>query len=151
MSLIHLQQRPGPLSPGLMSGPLWILTGSFLCSGNTYKRISIMFSCLSKCRVCMCVCVCVDTVLGSSSCTLSWRAARSERASVTAASRSNASWGGRQTDALMSVWLFVYDLNVQLKKPEALAIVLFFLWIQGLCDNSSSPDIKLGSGLWNNI
>lgn len=75
----------------------------------------------------ICVCLCSITVLGSSSCMLSRRAARRERASTTAASRSKASWGGRQTDALMSVWLFVYDLNVRLQKPEALAIDLFFL------------------------
>lgn len=71
------------------------------------------------------VCLCSNTVLGSSSCTLSRRATRSERVSTTAASRSKASWGGRQTDALMSVWMFVYDLNVHLQKPEALAIILF--------------------------
>lgn len=105
------------------------------------------------------VCLCSNTVLGSSSCTLSRRATRSERVSTTAASRSKASWGGRQTDALMSVWMFVYDLNVHLQKPEALAIILFlsffffFSLVQGLLCNNSSPDIQLGrlKGLRNNV
>ena len=87
------------------------------------------------------VCVWAHTVLGSSSCMLSRRATRSERASTTAASRSKASWGRRQTDALMSVWLFVYDLNVRLQKPEALATVLFFCGYKVYVTTALPPDI----------
>lgn len=101
--------------------------------------MSVMFSCLCKCIVC--VCVCVNTVLGSSSCMLSRRAARSERASTTAASRSKASWGGRQTDALMSVWLFVYSLIVRCQKPEALDIVFFLLCVYNVYVTTALPQV----------
>lgn len=105
MSLIHSQQKPGPPRSFIRTFSRTALKTSddAFISGNKSEFISIMFSCL--CKRIVFVCVWENTVLGSSSCMLSWRATRSERVSTTAASRSKASWGGRQTDVCLVVCL----------------------------------------------